>query len=81
MPIKELVGFGPDSFVVSPSDTAAFGPARGFQPGADGNVTLGYPDGSTLLVTAVKAGIQYAYTGFTQVRATGTTATDIVVGF
>ena len=68
--------------VVTPSDTTIISrPTRGFQVSVAGDVTLGYRDGTTALWPACVAGVLHPHYGFTQVRATGTTATGITVAY
>ena len=68
--------------VYTPSDTAVISRlTRGFQVSVAGDVTLGYRDGTTALWPACVAGVLHPHYGFTQVRATGTTATGITVAY
>ena len=68
--------------VYTPSDTAVISRlTRGFQVSVAGDVTLGYRDGTTVPWPACVAGVLHAHYGFTQIRATGTTATGITVAF
>lgn len=64
----------------TPSDTALIGrPVRGFQVAVAGNVAVEYADGSIAVWPACGAGFMHAHYGFIRIRATGTTATGIVV--
>ena len=78
---KENIGaLGGDDW--TPSDTALIGrPTRGFQVAVDGDVELGYADGSTQVWPACAAGVLHAHTGFIRVLANGTTATGIVLAY
>lgn len=66
----------------TPSNTTLIPrPARGFQVGVAGDVALEYADGSIVVWPACVAGITHAHWGFVRIRATGTTATGIVVAY
>ncbi|MGB1215645.1 MAG: spike base protein, RCAP_Rcc01079 family [Pikeienuella sp.] len=84
MTVNMLYGWGAGSAVVTPSDSATFAQARGFMVDTDGAAVLVIrnDDGTTsdLTVPACKAGIQYAFTNIVGVKATGTTATSVLVG-
>lgn len=66
----------------TPSDTARIpGATRGFQVATAGNVALEYSNGDVTVWPACAAGIAHPHWGFVRIRATGTTATGIVVGY
>ena len=66
----------------TPSDTAVISrQTRGFQLAVAGDVALEYPDGSIVVWPACVAGVVHAHFGFVRVRATGTTATGVVLVF
>jgi hypothetical protein len=66
-----------DAVVVTPSDTTHLGNVRGLFVGGAGNVALVTAVGSTVVFTGVPAGAILPVR-CTQVRATSTTATNIV---
>lgn len=63
--------------VVSPSDTNTLNFTRGLYVGGAGNLAVTMKDGTTVTFTGVTAG-QILPVSVTQVKATGTTATNIV---
>jgi hypothetical protein len=63
--------------VVSPSDTNTLAPTRGLYIGGAGNIAVTMSDGTTVTFTGVTAGVIFPVS-VTQVKATGTTATNIV---
>ena len=66
-------------FNVSPSDVTVFSPAiRQLYVGTAGNVTLVTEDGVTVLYANVNAGSHIGPFFVKQVKATGTTASNIV---
>lgn len=66
----------------TPSDTAVIpGYPRGFQVGVGGDVALEYRNGTTVTWPACAEGMVHAHFGFVKLRATGTTATTIVVAY
>ena len=70
--------FTPSDVVsVTPSDTATnYG--VGFQVGVAGDVSVESAAGNNTVIPACAAGVQYAIK-FNRIRATGTTATGIVI--
>ncbi len=78
---KNPVQSSSDGQAVTTSDTATFDPPfRRIFVGGAGNVTITTLAGNSLVFTGVLAGTILPWAG-TQVKATGTTATNIVAGF
>lgn len=66
----------------TPSDTARIErDTRGFQVGVSGDVALEYENGAIVVWPACAAGVVHPHWGFVKIRATGTTATGIVVAY
>lgn len=66
----------------TPSDTTKLTRTpRGFQVGVAGNVSLEYENGDIVTWPACVAGALHAHSGFVKIRATGTTATSIVIAY
>lgn len=66
---------------VTPHDsTLLTDTARALYVGATGNVVLLMPDGNTITLTAVAAGVWHPIR-FNRVNSTSTTATGIVAGY
>ena len=68
-----------DGFPVTPNDNTDLpnGNCRGFHVGGDGDVELISPNGNTVVYKSCIAGMQYPYEA-ARIKATNTTATDIV---
>lgn len=71
-------GSADDAFTIVPSDSVNFTtPARAIYSGAGGDITLVTPGGTTILFSAVPAGMILPVKA-TRVNATGTIATNLV---
>lgn len=62
---------------VTPSDSTTFNQTRGLYVGVAGNVAVTMADGTTITFNALTAGVVHPLS-VKQVKATGTTATNIV---
>lgn len=78
IPVNQVVSFGStDGFAVTPDDNTPFAKkARLLYVGGTGDITLITPAGTTLLFKSVPVG--FFHVQASQVKATGTTATNIV---
>lgn len=75
-PVTQLVSFSSnDGFAVTPSDSNMIY-ARIFYVGGAGDITLVTPAGSTLTFKSVPIG--FFYVSASKIKATGTTATNII---
>lgn len=77
-PVSQVVSFASnDGFAVTPNDAANLTKnARLLYVGVSGDISLDTPAGTTLLFKSVPVG--FFYMGAKRIRASGTTATNII---